>query len=101
MNDKMQLLINAVAENGQAAVARAIGYSVSAVNQAIHGKYAGSLENLLQRAVEVYGAAMVDCPIIGRITIQQCAAERRKSFGATNPQRVKLFHACPKCTAHR
>lgn len=97
MNDRMQLLINAVAANGQAAVARATGYSVSAINQAIHNKYAGSLDNLLQRVSEVYGDGTVICPIIGEISIQQCVAERRKPFGATNPQRVKLYHACKAC----
>ena len=101
MSDRTKLLITAVKEQGQAAVARATGYSVSAINQAVHGKYAGSLDNLLCRVAEVYGHGIVDCPVMGRITIQQCAAERRKPFGASNPQRVKLYHACRDCKARR
>lgn len=100
MNDRMSLLHQVVAANGQATVAKKIGYSVSAVNQALHDKYAGSLENLLKAVAEVYGTGTVECPIIGQITIQQCAAERRKPFGATNPQRARLWHACRQCTAH-
>ncbi|MBI4928160.1 MAG: helix-turn-helix transcriptional regulator [Anaerolineae bacterium] len=97
----MDLLRQAVASQGQAAVARAIGYSDSAVSQALSGKYRGSLENLLCRVNEVYGSDTVQCPVMGPITIQRCAAERRKPFAASSPQRVKLFNACRHCEAGR
>lgn len=100
MSDRMNLLKKAIASDGQAVVARRIGYSVSAVNQAMHGKYAGSMDNLLKRVAEIYGNGTVRCPIMGEISLQQCAGERRKEFAATNPQRVKLHIACKQCTAH-
>lgn len=100
MSDRC-LLNKMVAAHGQAEVARRIGYSGSAVNQALHGKYAGSLENLLKAVEEVYGTGTVACPVMGRISIQQCAAERRKPFGASNPQRVRLWRLCRECTAHQ
>lgn len=102
MTDKREhLLQRMVGEQGQAEVARRIGYSTSAVNQALHGKYAGSLDNLLQAVDDVYGSGTVNCPIMGSISRQQCAAERRKPFAATNPQRVRLYRACRDCLAHR
>jgi len=101
ITDHMALLKEAVNEHGQAAVARALKYSASAVNQALHGKYRGSLDNLLQRVAEVYGSGMVRCPVMGSISIQRCAAERKKPFAASSPQRVRLFMACRSCTAHR
>lgn len=101
MTDRMTLLKQTVHSNGQGAVARAIGYSVSAVNQALHGKYAGSMDNLLTRVVEVYGNGEVDCPVMGRVSLRRCAEERRKAFGATSPQRARLFATCPQCTARR
>jgi hypothetical protein len=98
--DRMQLLIEAAKAHGQAAVARATGYSDSAVSQTLSGKYRGSIERLLQRVVEVYGSVTVRCPVMGTISIQRCAAERRKPFAASSPQRVKLFNACRRCTEH-
>lgn len=93
----LELLEKSVKAHGQSEVGRRIGYSASAVNQALHGKYKGSLENLLQRVVEVFGTGSVTCPVMGRITIQQCAAERKKPFAASNPQRVRLYRACRDC----
>ena len=101
MNDNMALLRKAVAEHGQAATARAIGYSPSAVNQALKGTYGGSLDNLLAKVAEVYGSATVCCPVMGEVPLRRCAEERRKPFAPTSPQRARLFRACQCCTAHR
>lgn len=97
MSDSMELLTRAVSKHGQAAVARKIGYSPSAINQAIKGSYGGSLDNLLQRVEETFGSRMVICPVMGEIPLQRCAEERRKAFGATSPQRAKLYLACRDC----
>ncbi len=99
--NKFALLQKVVQTSGQATVARAIGYSPSAVNQAIKKKYRGNIENLLQRVAEVYGTGTVPCPIMGEISIQRCAAERRKPFAASSPQRVRLYRACLQCDVHR
>ncbi len=97
MTDNMALLRKAVAEGGQAAVARRLGYSPSAVNQALKGTYAGSLENMMQRVAEEYGNETVICPVMGEIPLSRCAEERRKPFGATSPQRARLYLACQRC----
>jgi hypothetical protein len=99
--NRLALLKKAVVDHGQAAVARATGYSDSAVSQAMHGKYRGSLDNLLARVEEVYGSSTVLCPVMGEISIQRCAAEKRKPFAATSPQRVRLFQACRDCSARQ
>jgi hypothetical protein len=95
--DAMALLQTAAKTHGQAHVARAIGYSTSAVNQALSGKYRGRLDRLMQRVTDVYGAGTIDCPVMGAISRQRCAAERKKPCAPTSPQRVKLYRACKLC----
>ncbi|PLX92152.1 MAG: hypothetical protein C0621_10390 [Desulfuromonas sp.] len=95
--DLLALLRNKCDELGQATVARAIGYSPSAVNQALSGTYKGSLDNLLDKVEEVYGSSTVECPVLGIITLAQCGRHRRRPFAPTNPQRVVLWRACQKC----
>jgi hypothetical protein len=97
MTENMALLRKAVESDGQAAVARKLGYSPSAVNQALKGTYGGSLDNLMRRVAETYGHGTVQCPVMGEISLRRCAEERRKPFGATSPQRVKLYVACRRC----
>ena len=99
MTDSMVLLRKAVEESGQAAVARRLNYSPSAINQALKGTYGGSLDNLLQRVAETYGDGTVHCPVMGEIPLRRCAEERQKPFSATSPQRAKLYLACRDCTA--
>jgi hypothetical protein len=99
--DPTILLKRVVAANGQAAVARALGYSASALSQALSGSYGGSLENMLQRVSEVYGDGTVRCPVMGEVLLSRCAEERRKPFCASNPQRVRLYRACQGCTEYR
>ncbi len=97
MTDNMELLIKAVEEHGQAEVARRLCYSPSAVNQALRGNYGGSLENMMQRVAGVFGSGTVVCPVMGEIPLRRCAEERSKAFGATNPQRAKLYIECQRC----
>lgn len=95
--DRMDLLRAKCAEMGQAEVARRLHYSPSAINQAIKGSYQGDLTNLLTRVEEIFGQSTVVCPIVGEITLGKCAENRKRPFAATNPIRVALFRACPKC----
>jgi transcriptional regulator with XRE-family HTH domain len=99
--DRMRLLQKAVTDQGQSAVARALGYSVSAINQVLHGKYRGSKDNVLQRVAEVFGTGKVRCPVMGPVNLSRCAAERAKPFAASSPQRVRLYFACRTCKAYK
>ncbi len=100
-NDRMKLLREKITERGQAQVARELGYSASAINQVLHDKYQGSLDNLLERVAEVYGSESVDCPMQGEIPLGKCAAERRRPFAATNAQRVRQWRACRNCPLNK
>jgi hypothetical protein len=93
----MELLRTKCAELGQAEVARRLKYSASAVNQALKGSYRGDLTNLLTRVEEVFGSNTFDCPILGKITLGKCAANRRLPFITVNPIRVALWTACRDC----
>lgn len=95
--DLMKLLENKVVELGQAQVARMIGYKDSAICNLLKGKYKAAPDAILQRVREVFGAESVICPVLGEISLGQCADERKKPFAATSHQRVALWKACQKC----
>ncbi len=95
--DRMQLLREKCAEFGQAEVARRLGYSPSAINQALKGAYQGSLDNLLTRVEEIFGTSTVICPVLGEISLRKCSENRKRPFAATNPLRVQLYRQCKKC----
>lgn len=95
--DRMQLLRDRRAELGQAEVARRLGYSDSAICQALKGSYKGDLSNLLTRVEEVFGCTIVNCPILGEIALGKCSEIRKQPFAATNPLRVQLYRECRKC----
>lgn len=91
----------AAKDSSQAAVARRIGYSTTVVNQVLKGTYKGDLTSV-QRAVE--GALMgatVECPVLGELSRQRCIEYQRAGFRITNPMRVALSRACPKCPNRR
>lgn len=95
--DRMRLLREKCAELGQAEVARRLGYSPSAINQALQGKYQGALDNLLTRVEEIFGSTTVMCPILGEISLGKCSENRKRPFAATNPLRVQMYRRCRKC----
>ena len=94
-------LERAAKAEGQATVAKRIGYSTTVVCQVLKGRYKGDLSRV-QRAVE--GALMhatVDCPVIGDIPLQRCIEHQRAPKRFTNPMRVQLAHTCPTCPNRR
>ena len=97
--DLLLLLAAKCAESSQAAVAKRLRYSPSAVNQALKGAYKGDLTNLLTRVEEVYGSTFVSCPHRGgeQITLGKCATNRALPFLTINPSRVELWTACREC----
>ncbi len=100
--DRMTLLLGMIDKHGAAEVARAIGYSDSAVSQAKNGKYKGDLTNLLTRVEEIYGDTRLLCPVFGcEITLGRCADERRKLPRYTNPIARQLTATCPTCKGGR
>jgi hypothetical protein len=100
-DQSMILLRQAVNDRGQAAVARELGYSPSAISQVLHGIYGGALDNLMERVAETFGNGTIVCPVMGEISLRRCAEERKKGFAATSPQRVALWRTCRECEARR
>lgn len=81
----------------QAKVSREIGYSAGVVNAVLKGTYKGDLKRIEQA---VRGALMnetVDCPVLGEMRKDKCLYHQKRPFAATNPTRVQLYLACPKC----
>ena len=99
MNDveAKALLREAINELGAARVAADLGYSRTTISMTLNGKYPSSTEKILKRVVETYGIAIVECPVLGPITIRKCAHHKRQPFAATNPLRVRLYRACMAC----
>jgi DNA-binding transcriptional regulator YdaS (Cro superfamily) len=96
--DRLTLLREAVAREGsQSKVAKRLGYSSTAISQALSNSYGGSLDILLTMVEEVYGTRVVSCPVLGEIVFPQCVLERRRPFSTSNPHRVKMYKACKSC----
>lgn len=95
--DRLTLLLRTIEEKGQAATARALGVSASALSQIKTGSYGADMTHILMKVSEIFGTETVNCPVMGMIPLRRCAAERRKPCAATSPQRVRLWQACRDC----
>lgn len=96
--DAFRALQRAVAHFGtQVAVARVLGISAAAVNQALKGTYRGDVDGIEQRIRGALMAVTVVCPVIGEISTKQCLDEQRRPMVFTNPLRVRLHRACKTC----
>jgi DNA-binding transcriptional regulator YdaS (Cro superfamily) len=84
----------------QTAVAKRLGVSNTAVSQIISGSYAGVWANIEARARGVYLQETVDCPELGEIGRERCAAEQKKSHRGTSALRTRLYHACRSGCPH-
>jgi transcriptional regulator with XRE-family HTH domain len=97
-SDRLTLLREAVArEKSQSKVAQKLGYSATAISQALSNTYGGSLDTLLAIVEEVYGTRIVECPVLGEIQFPECVATRRREFSTANPHRVRMYRACKAC----
>lgn len=79
---------------GQKEIAKRIGYSSAVISQVVNGKYPGDLSRV---QAQVEGALMkrvVDCPMLGDITLDVCRGHQSRKFSTTNPMRVQMYRAC-------
>jgi transcriptional regulator with XRE-family HTH domain len=101
----MEIARRAVAEHGQAEVARRIGRSPSALSQVLSGKYAGDPGTILEMIEAEFGASTVDCPILGPDTpLADCLDARKRAerpFVATSGQSTQLYFTCPTCARRK
>ena len=96
-HELLELLKAKCAESSQASVARQLGYKPSTICQILNGSYPGSPENVLAKVEEIFGGTMVNCPVVGEITLRKCREHQDRPFAATNPLRVRLYRACREC----
>lgn len=83
----------------QARVAADLEISAPVVNQLLGRTYQGRVDRMESRVRGQYMKATVLCPVLGEISTRDCQEnqQRNRSFRATNPLRVALRMACPKC----
>ncbi|CAH0528287.1 hypothetical protein CTH30272_01962 [Allocatenococcus thiocycli] len=86
--------------SSQRQVAKELGVSPAQISLALKGKYAGDIERLEQLVLGRYMKQVVNCPVLGEISIDKCIWHQEREFAATNPQRVMLYKACRSGCPH-
>jgi len=92
----LMALKTACLDTSQAAVARRLGVSPSAINQVLKGVYKGNV-NRIQTLVEgCYLQHTVPCPIAGDIPKQKCLEHQARDvrMATVNPLFSRLYRAC-------
>lgn len=84
---------------GQAAVARMIGASPTAVSQLYNGKYPSPPEPLLRLFEEEFCDTTINCPEMGIISLKRCRDERGTPLSTSSPRRIRMHKACEICEA--
>jgi len=87
--------------SSQGKAAKRLGVSPTVVNQALQNAYMGRLDRLEQRVRGELMRETVQCPVLGVITKRECLDHQSRPYEATNPMRVRLFQACPRCPNRR
>lgn len=87
----------------QRRAAQKIGRSDAAVSGVLRNSYAGSLTAMEELVRGALMAVTVDCPALGSIPTNTCAAWRAKAraFSGHNRLRVQMFHACKGCPVYQ
>ncbi len=106
MSDWLSLLRDQVRDRGQAAVARELGRSRSAVSMVLSGKYPAGTDAIEAAVLALYGGdGLVPCPVLGSVEPGICAGhcDRAKRLGlcAGNPQTLRLRKACLNCSIRK
>lgn len=97
--DWIEALALECSRSSQAKVAKKLGYSGGLVSQVLNRKYPASLVTIEERFNGVFRDAVVDCPQLGILPVNECQDWRAKSgtFSVGNPQRTAMFRACNRC----
>lgn len=90
------LLRQAVKKRGLRTVGRELGYSATALSQALNGRYSASTDRLEARVLEELG--QVDCPHLGTsIPRAECETAAIRPTPTSNPQALRHWAACQAC----
>jgi len=95
--DWLALLRAEAAASSNAAVARRIGISRTAVSLALAGRYPADTGKLSRRVLQAL-AGRVACPGLDEeIAAETCRDWAAKPFAATSSHRVRMYRACQSC----
>ncbi len=102
----IEILKKEVAARGPKQVAHELGVSRTTVDLVCHGKYPGRTERVEERIKAIFGTnGKIICSILGEISPARCAEawQRAKAIGmkAGNPDTLRLYKTCLKCTTRR
>ncbi len=78
-------------------IANDIGYSTGAISAVLSLKYKGDLGKFEQAVKGAYMGETVSCPVLGELERNKCLQYQRQGYSNSNPLRIKLFRACPRC----
>jgi len=84
--------------NSQTDAGRKIKRSAALINQVLYNNYKGDMEAVEDRVLSALGSNKVVCPLLEEISKNQCLANQRKPFSASNHMSIKIFKACRNCS---
>ncbi|MGS0980613.1 helix-turn-helix domain-containing protein [Burkholderia perseverans] len=92
----LDMLRTAVAASTRADVAKRLGYSRTAVSQALSGTYAGKTDRIATRVLEVFG--QVQCTHTGQlIELTVCVSYTTRRAPINNPLELSHWRTCRNC----
>jgi hypothetical protein len=102
----LDLLKKEVVGKGLKQVAKELGISKSTVSLVVKGKYQANTKNIQDRITAIFGNdGEINCPVLERISPNRCAETREKAkrIGSmvSNPETLRLYKTCIKCTIRR
>lgn len=92
----IRVLANVVEQEGtKAAAASRLGINRASVSTLLANKYP-ACTNKMEKTIMAW-SSLVQCPVLGPITGEECQTEREKPFVGSNPRRIQLYRACRSC----
>lgn len=90
------LLEAAIADKGQATVARELDYSSTTLSLVRRGKYPGATDRIEARVLALYG--VVTCPFLGTpIPAERCRRISQSPVPTSSPKALQHWSACRSC----
>lgn len=90
------VLTREIENSSQRRVADKLGYSMTAINLVVHGKYKGKTEKIAAQVMRVY--TNIKCPFSGNvITLKDCRDTAHAAAPTHNPIKMGQWKACLKC----
>lgn len=97
MNEEWFLILKREIENSsQRRVADKLGYSMTAINLVVNGKYKGKTDKIAAKVMLAY--TNITCPFLEQIiTSQQCRDYAHGPAPTHNPAKMQHWRVCQSC----